>query len=88
MSNPARRCIVKVLAACAGRCASDLRGTTKKRADATIKDCTALVKAGFLRMAPDPADGRRMLYTLDPAVPRTQTPTGWELDFGCCVLRL
>ena len=88
MSNDARRRIVKALANGVGRSASDLMGTTGKRLDATIKDCGALVKAGFLQMSPDPADGRRMLYTLARDVPITKTATGWELDFGCCVLRV
>ncbi len=88
MSNHARRRIIKALANAVGRSASDLMGTTGKKLDATIKDCGLLVKAGFLQMASDPVDGRRMLYTLAPTVPVTQTSSGWELDFGCCVLRV
>ncbi len=88
MSNDARRRIVKALANGVGRAASDLMGTTRKKLDATVKDCGALMKAGFLKMSPDPADGRRMLYTLSPSVPIAKTTTGWELDFGCCVLRV
>ena len=88
MSNHARRRIIKALANAVGRPASDLMGTTRKRLDATIKDCCILTKAGFLQMAIDPADGRRMLYTLSPSVPVAKTSSGWELDFGCCVLRV
>lgn len=77
-----------MLANAIGRSATDLTATTGKRLDATIKDCSALVKAGFLQMAPSPVDGRKMLYTLVPAVPITKTASGWELDLGCCVLRV
>jgi hypothetical protein len=88
MSNHGRRRIIKSLANGVGRAASDLMGLTGKRLDATIKDCGILTKAGFLQMAPDPVDGRRMLYTLSPSVPVAQTAAGWELDFGCCVVRV
>lgn len=88
MSNAARRRIIKVLASGQGRTATDLRGTTGKRLDATIKDCAVLMRGGFLQMRPDPTDGRRALYTLAPTLPITRSATGWELDFGCCVLRI
>jgi hypothetical protein len=88
MRDPARRRIVKSLARGAGRTASDLRGVTGKRLDATIKDCAALVAQGFLVSVKDGQDGRKRCYSLAPAVPLAQTPTGWEMDFGCCLLRL
>lgn len=88
MSNHARRRIVKALASGQGRTATDLTGTTGKKLDATIKDCSALTKAGFLQMSPDPVDGRKMRYTLVPSLPITKMAWGWELDFGCCVLRV
>jgi hypothetical protein len=88
MSNHARRRIIKALANGQGRTATDLTATTGKKLDATIKDCCILAKAGFLQMSPDPVDGRKMRYTLPPHLPITPTATGWELDFGCCVLRV
>ena len=88
MSEPARRRIIKALAKGEGRTASELRGATSKRLDATIKDCAALVALGFLVSVKDGQDARKRRYSLAPSVPVAQTATGWELDFGCCVLRL
>ena len=88
LSQSARRRIIQTLANGQGKTATDLRGAAGKRLDATLKDCSALVKAGFLQTAPDPQDGRKMRYTLRPEVPLVKTDKGWEMDFGCCVVRV
>ena len=67
---------MKSLARHEGRTASDLRGATGKKLDATIKDCAALVAQGFLVSVKDGQDGRKRRYSLSPTVPLTQTPTG------------
>jgi hypothetical protein len=88
MHEPARRRILKALADGQSRTSTELRSVTGKRLDATIKDCAALLKLGFLHAAQDEQDGRKKRYTLAPTVPITKTASGWELDFGCCVLRV
>lgn len=88
MHEPARRSIIKALANGQSRTSTELRSVTGKRLDATIKDCAALLKLGFLSAAKDARDARKMRYTLAPTVPITQTASGWELDFGCCMLRV
>ncbi len=42
----------------------------------------------LVRMARDPHDERRQLYTLDPSVIVRRTDAGLELDFGCCLVRV
>ena len=48
---------------------------------------TALRGAGLVVTAENPADGRRLLYRLSPTIPARRTETGWELDFGYCLVR-
>jgi hypothetical protein len=55
--------------------------------DATLKHLTAMRSAGLLVIAPDPTDGRRMLYSLAPSVPVVKSPEGIVIDFGFCLLR-
>ena len=57
------------------------------RLDATLKHLVIMRAAGLLAVNPDPQDGRRMLYSLLPAVPVVVTPTGRGIDFGFCLLR-
>lgn len=47
----------------------------------------ALRGAGLVVTAENPQDGRRLLYRLAPAIPVTKTATGWEMDFGYCLVR-
>jgi len=47
----------------------------------------ALRDAGFIVANPDPVDGRRQLYSLAPTARVAQTPEGWTMDFGCCVVQ-
>ena len=88
LAEPARRAVLRSLAPSKPKAATDLRGATRLRLDATLKHLSAMRAAGLLVTAPDPSDGRRMLYALAPSVPVVKSPTGVVIDFGCCVLRL
>ncbi|MBI5772701.1 MAG: hypothetical protein HZA89_03035, partial [Verrucomicrobia bacterium] len=70
------------------RPASVLKAGVGRRLDATLKHLIALRAAGLVVTRPDPADGRRMLYSLSPTVPVVKTDKGAVIDFGCCVVRL
>jgi len=39
-------------------------------------------------VTPDPADGRRLVYTLTACVKVETTPSGRTMDFGYCVVRI
>ena len=88
LAEPARRAILRSLALGKPKAASELRGATSLRLDATLKHLAAMRSAGLLVTAPDSTDGRRMLYSLAPSVPVVKSPEGVVIDFGCCVLRL
>jgi hypothetical protein len=47
-----------------------------------------LVKSGLVIADRDPANGRRLVYALAPAVKTETTEQGRTMDFGCCVVRL
>ena len=55
--------------------------------DATLKRLVALRGAGLVVTAENLQGGRRLLYHLAPAIPVTKTATGWEMDFGYCLVR-
>ena len=89
LAEPARRHLLRALAHGQSAAASQLQGATRLRLDATLKHLTTLRAAGLLVTAPDPTDGRRMLYALAPAVPVVKSPEGAVgIDFGFCLLRL
>jgi len=88
LAESARRTILRSLAVGKPKAASTLRGATGLRLDATLKHLTAMRSAGLLVTAPDPSDGRRMLYSLAPSVPVMKSPEGIVIDFGFCLLRL
>ena len=88
LGDPRRRRILQVLADGQPRTATQLAPVVGKRLDATLKHLVALRKAGLLLMAPDQNDARRQAYALTPHVAVTGTAAdGWELDFGCCLVR-
>ena len=70
------------------RAASQLAPGAGRRLDAVLKHLAALRVAGLVIAQDDPSDRRRQLYSLSPAVTLRTTPSGQEIDFGCCVLRL
>ena len=89
LADPVRRQILFVLAHGKPCPASVLKGGVRRRLDATLKHLVAMRAAGLLLVAPDPTDGRRMLYALAPAVPVVKSPEGAvAIDFGFCLLRL
>lgn len=88
LAEPARRAVLLSLASGKPKAASQLRGATGLRLDATLKHLSAMRSAGLLVTAPDTVDGRRMLYSLAPSVTVVKSPEGVVIDFGCCVLRL
>ena len=89
LAEPARRALLLSLAHGKPKAATDLRGATRLRLDATLKHLSAMHSAGLLVTSPDPTDGRRMLYALEPSVPATKTPEGRiVIDFGFVMLRL
>ena len=87
LSYSARRRLLQVLADGKGRTASQLSTPGTKARDTTLKNLIVMRDAGLLHTAPNPDDGRRMLYLLNPAIKITKTETGMEMDFGCCVMR-
>ena len=68
--------------------ADALGGAAGRTRGATLKHLALLSQAGLVLARPDPSDGRRMLYALAPSVPVAKSATGWEIDFGFCLLRL
>ncbi len=87
LGDPTRRRLLQILADGQGRTATVLAGNVGKRLDATLKHLVALRGAGLVITAENPQDGRRLLYRLAPAIPVTKTGTGWEMDFGYCLVR-
>ena len=88
LADPVRRHLLLSLARGGGRPASELRAGAGRRLDATLKHLTAMRAGGLLVAGPDPTDGRRMLYSLAPAVPLAKSAEGMVIDFGFCLLRL
>lgn len=87
LGDPTRRRLLQILAHGQGLTATALAGNVSKRLDATLKHLVALRGAGLVVTAENPQDGRRLLYRLTPAIPVTKTATGWEMDFGYCLVR-
>jgi hypothetical protein len=88
LSDPVRRGLLLTLAHGGAFPASHLKNGAGRRLDATLKHLVSMRKAGLLVMQPDPADGRRMLYSLSSSVPVTMTESGAVIDFGFLLLRL
>lgn len=88
LADPVRRNLLRAIAHGGGQPASVLCGASRRRLDATLKHLVAMRAAGLLVIAPDPVDGRRMLYSLAPTVPLVKTPEGGAvLDFGFVAVR-
>jgi len=85
LADPARRKVLTALSNGAALAATSLQGSTGLRLDATLKHLKALRDAGFLAIAPDQQDKRRMLYSLAPSLSVVRTDTGTAIDFGCCI---
>ncbi len=87
LAHPGRRAILRKLASGGSFAALDLAVAGPNRRAAMNKQLQALAAAGLLRHARDPRHGRRFVYTLVPGVAFRKTDAGWEMDFGCCVMR-
>lgn len=87
LGDPTRRRILQILAHGQAHTATTLAGNVGKRLDATLKHLVTLRGAGLVITAENPDDGRCQLYHLSPSIPVTKTDTGWEMDFGYCLVR-
>ena len=87
LGDPTRRRLLQALADGQGRTATQLKSSAERKLDATLKHLVALRGAGLVVTSENPADGRRLLYRLSPTIPARRTETGWELDFGYCLVR-
>ncbi len=87
LGDPVRRRLIQTLADGQPRTATALTGSSSRRLDATLKHLVNLRGAGLVITTANPGDGRRQLYRLNPTIPVTKTETGWEIDFGYCVVR-
>jgi DNA-binding transcriptional ArsR family regulator len=87
LGDPTRRRLLQILAHGKGLTATALAGNVGKRLDCTLKHLLALRGARLVITAENPADGRRLLYHLAPAIPVTKTETGCDMDFGYCLVR-
>ncbi len=65
-----------------------LKIAAERMLDATLKHLAGLRDAGLVVAQQDPADGRRLLYALAPAVPLVKTEDGAMIDFGFVRVRL
>ena len=52
-----------------------------------LKNFALLISQQIVRAATDAQDARKTRYTLTPFLTTRRTDAGWELDFGCAVLR-
>ena len=87
LGDPTRRRLLEILAHGQAHTATSLAVHVGKRLDATLKHLVTLRAAGLVVTADNPDDGRRLLYRLTPTIPVTKTATGWEMDFGYCLVR-
>lgn len=87
LGDPTRRRLLQILAHGQALTATALAGNVGKSLDGTLKHLVALRGAGLVVTEENPQDGRRLLYRLAPAIPVTKTESGWEMDFGYCLVR-
>ena len=87
LSHLGRRAVLRRMAQGGSYAAGDLTGGGPLKRDAMGKQLALLADAGLLKSVKDPRDARRFAYTLVPGVMQRKTDVGWEMDFGCCVMR-
>jgi len=87
LSHPGRRAILRRVLQGGSFAAADLTTGGPLARDAMGKQLALLAEAGLLKSTKDPRFGRRFAYTLVPGIPQRKTDAGWEMDFGCCVMR-
>ena len=88
LNNAGRRNLIRRLDMDrAGLTSSEAGGAGRKGRDVNLKHLTLLAKLGVVQTATDSRDARKTRYTLPLTIPTRRTETGWELDFGCTVMR-
>ena len=88
LANSTRLLMLRRLAAGGSLCVNDFVSITRRRQEAVSRHLVILLQAGAVVQVPAPdGDGRKQFYAIRPSVVRTG-PTGPELDFGTCVVRL
>ena len=88
LANAGRRHLLRRMVAAGGSLtAGESGGGERKVRNLMVKNLTLLASLQIVRAAPDEKDARSLRYTLSPALAVRRTETGWELDFGCAVLR-
>lgn len=88
LGDPTRRRLLLALFDGQPRPGRALAAASGTRFDNARKHLDGLAKAGLIVADLDPADQRRQVYRLAPAVRTTQTPEGRTMDFGYCTVRL
>lgn len=63
-------------------------GTDRMHRDTIRKQLDVLVKSGLVIATTHPGHGRRLVYSLAPAVKTETTEQGRTMDYGCCLVRL
>ena len=85
---PQRRRLLMAMAMGGPQTAAQLNpGATRVKMDLTLKHLGAMRDSGIVVVLPNPADGRKQLYRLEPSIRVTKTETGCEIDVGFCLLR-
>ena len=88
LANAGRRHLLKRMAAAGGSLTvGESSGGVPKTGNLMVKNLAVLQKAQVVRAATDTKDARKLRYKLSPAIAVRRTEVGWELDFGCTVLR-
>ena len=88
LNNAGRRQLIRRLAMDrTGLTSSEAGGAGRKGRDVNLKHLTLLARLGVVQTATDSRDARKTRYTLLPSITTRRTETGWELDFGCTVMR-
>lgn len=87
LAESVRRRLIRALADGQPRTAAELTANSGRALDATLKYLIHLRAAGTVIMFKNPTGSQRNRYKLNPAIPVTKTETGWEIDFGYCVVR-
>src|SRR3954466_12710296 len=85
---PQRRRLLMALGRGGPQTAAQLNpGATRVKLDLTLKHLGAMRDAGIVVVLPNPVDGRKQLYGLEPSIQAKKTETGCEIEVGFCLLR-
>ncbi len=88
LGDPVRRRLLLALVDGQPRTATQLMPAASRRLSAVLKHLVVLRAADMITADLDPVDNRRQRYHLSPAFPVQKTDSGWEIDFGCCLVRV